>query len=63
MGVHGSPTCVLSFENAEGYLVGEPHDGLAAMFSMMNTEKDWCRVTRTGAVRDSIPERTCLCQR
>jgi len=39
MGVHGSPTCVLSFENAEGYLVGEPHDGLAAMFSMMNTER------------------------
>ena len=39
MGVHGSPTCVLSFENAEGYLVGEPHDGLAAMFSIMNTER------------------------
>ena len=39
MGVHGSATCVLSFENAEGYLVGEPHDGLAAMFSMMNTER------------------------
>ena len=39
MGVLGSATCVLSFENAEGYLVGEPHDGLAAMFSMMNTER------------------------
>jgi hypothetical protein len=39
MGVHGSATCVLSFEGAEGYLVGEPHDGLAAMFSMMNTER------------------------
>jgi len=39
MGIHGSATCVLSFENAEGYLVGEPHDGLAAMFSMMNTER------------------------
>ena len=47
MGVHGSPTCVMSFENAKGYLVGEINDGLAAMFSMMNTEriavglKDW----------------------
>jgi len=39
MGVHGSATCVMSFENAEGYLIGEPHDGLAAMFSMMNTER------------------------
>ena len=39
MGVHGSATCVMSFEDAEGYLVGEPHDGLAAMFSMMNTER------------------------
>jgi len=39
MGVHGSATCVMSFENADGYLIGEPHDGLAAMFSMMNTER------------------------
>ena len=39
MGVHGSPTCVMSFETAEGYLVGEINDGLAAMFSMMNTER------------------------
>jgi len=39
MGVHGSATCVMSFENAEGYLIGKPHDGLAAMFSMMNTER------------------------
>ena len=39
MGVHGSPTCVMSFENAKGYLVGEINDGLAAMFSMMNTER------------------------
>ena len=39
MGVHGSATCVLSFEDAEGYLVGEPHEGLTAMFSMMNNER------------------------
>ena len=39
MGVHGSATCVMSFEDAEGYLIGEPHEGLAAMFSMMNTER------------------------
>jgi len=36
LGIHGSPTCVLSFENAFGYLVGEPNSGLACMFTMMN---------------------------
>ena len=39
LGIHGSPTCTLAFgENggAVGYLVGEPHNGLAAMFTMMN---------------------------
>ena len=39
MGVHGSATCVMSFENAKGYLIGEVNEGLAAMFSMMNTER------------------------
>ena len=39
MGVHGSATCVMSFEDSEGYLIGKPHEGLAAMFSMMNTER------------------------
>lgn len=39
MGIHGSPTCTLSFgdtEGAVGYLVGEPHQGLKTMFIMMN---------------------------
>jgi alkylation response protein AidB-like acyl-CoA dehydrogenase len=36
LGIHGSPTCVLAFENAVGYLVGEKHNGLAYMFTMMN---------------------------
>ncbi len=36
LGIHGSPTCVLSFDNAFGYLVGEPNSGLACMFTMMN---------------------------
>ena len=39
MGVHGSATCVMSFETSEGYLIGKPNEGLAAMFSMMNTER------------------------
>ena len=36
LGIHGSPTCVMSFEGARGWLVGEEHKGMAAMFTMMN---------------------------
>ena len=39
LGIHGSPTCVMSFGDnggAVGYLVGEPNKGLAYMFTMMN---------------------------
>jgi alkylation response protein AidB-like acyl-CoA dehydrogenase len=36
LGIHGSPTCVLSFEDATGYLIGEPNGGMRYMFAMMN---------------------------
>jgi len=36
MGIHGSATCVLNFDEAEGYLIGEAHNGLRCMFTMMN---------------------------
>lgn len=36
LGIHGSPTCVMAFDKAVGYLVGEANNGLAAMFTMMN---------------------------
>jgi alkylation response protein AidB-like acyl-CoA dehydrogenase len=36
MGIHASPTCVMNYDGAIGYLVGEPHKGLRAMFTMMN---------------------------
>ncbi|QCU72665.1 acyl-CoA dehydrogenase [Luteimonas yindakuii] len=39
MGIHGSATCVINFDEAEGYLVGEPNKGLMAMFTMMNTAR------------------------
>lgn len=39
MGLHGSPTCVLRFDGAEGWLVGQPHQGLGAMFVMMNAAR------------------------
>jgi hypothetical protein len=39
LGVHASPTCVMQFEGAKAELVGEPHQGLAAMFVMMNSAR------------------------
>jgi alkylation response protein AidB-like acyl-CoA dehydrogenase len=39
MGLHGSATCVMNFDGAEGYLVGPPHRGLSAMFTMMNSAR------------------------
>lgn len=39
LGIHASPTCVLSYEDATGYLVGELHGGLAGMFVMMNSAR------------------------
>lgn len=39
MGIHGSPTCVMNFDNAQAWLIGEPHKGLACMFTMMNYER------------------------
>jgi alkylation response protein AidB-like acyl-CoA dehydrogenase len=39
MGIKGSATCALNFENATGYLIGEENRGLAAMFKMMNIER------------------------
>src|SRR5207342_1191554 len=39
MGIHGSATCVMNFDGAQGYLIGQPNKGLNAMFTMMNTAR------------------------
>ncbi|GGL53947.1 acyl-CoA dehydrogenase [Wenxinia marina] len=39
LGLHGSPTAVMSYEGATGWLVGEPNGGMAAMFTMMNNAR------------------------
>jgi alkylation response protein AidB-like acyl-CoA dehydrogenase len=39
MGIHASPTCVINFEDSIGYLVGVPHKGMRAMFTMMNAAR------------------------
>ena len=39
MGLKGSATCVMNFDGAEGYLIGQPNRGLLAMFTMMNAAR------------------------
>ncbi|MET0269493.1 MAG: acyl-CoA dehydrogenase C-terminal domain-containing protein [Sphingomonas sp.] len=39
MGIHGNATCVMNYDGATGWLVGEANKGLAAMFIMMNTAR------------------------
>ena len=39
LGLHGSPTAVMQYDAAKGWLVGAPHKGMAAMFTMMNNAR------------------------
>ncbi|MDB5861828.1 MAG: acyl-CoA dehydrogenase, partial [Ramlibacter sp.] len=42
MGIHGNSTCVMNFDGATGWLVGQENHGLPAMFTMMNEERLGC---------------------
>ncbi|PZP86921.1 MAG: acyl-CoA dehydrogenase [Azospirillum brasilense] len=48
MGIHASPTCVMNYDGATGYLVGKPNEGLKAMFVMMNTARLYVGVQGLG---------------
>jgi alkylation response protein AidB-like acyl-CoA dehydrogenase len=39
LGIHGSPTCVMTYEDATGWLVGGEHEGMRNMFTMMNNAR------------------------
>lgn len=39
LGIHGSPTCVMEYDGATGWLIGEEHKGMACMFTMMNNAR------------------------
>jgi alkylation response protein AidB-like acyl-CoA dehydrogenase len=54
LGLHGSPTCSLAFEGAQAWLVGPPHRGLAAMFTVMNRAR-----LATGMQATAIAEKAC----
>src|SRR3990167_3925558 len=53
MGIKASATCVLNFDGARGYLVGEANKGLACMFTMMNCERLSIGIQGTGCAEMS----------
>ncbi|GAA6153781.1 acyl-CoA dehydrogenase C-terminal domain-containing protein [Pseudoteredinibacter isoporae] len=53
MGIKGSATCVMNFDDAKGWLVGEPNQGLACMFTMMNYERLVVGIQGLGAAERS----------
>ena len=61
MGLHASPTCVMNYDNAVGYLVGAPNKGMKAMFRMhCPTPKNACKAARSQALRCPINRRIRL---
>ena len=59
LGIHGSPTCSLSFGDnggAVGYLVGEPNKGLMAMFTMMNEARQGVGIQSLGVSERSYQQ-------
>ncbi|MCV2874077.1 acyl-CoA dehydrogenase [Defluviimonas sp. WL0050] len=55
MGLHGSPTCVMAYKGATGWMVGEEGRGMAAMFTMMNN-------ARLGVAMQGIGVAEAACQ-
>ena len=56
MGIHGNSTCVMNYDEATGYLLGEEHKGMRAMFTMMNEAR--LGVGLQGYARPKSPIRT-----
>lgn len=59
LGIHGSPTCTMSFGDnggAVGYLVGPPHNGLMAMFTMMNEARQGVGIQSLGVSEGSYQQ-------
>ena len=58
MGLNGSPTCVLDFEEALGYRIGEEHQGLNSMFTMMNIMRMECATQGVGVATAALQQAT-----
>jgi len=55
LGLHGSPTCVMQYDAAQGWLVGDAHNGIEAMFTMMNN-------ARLGVAMQGVAVAEAACQ-
>jgi alkylation response protein AidB-like acyl-CoA dehydrogenase len=65
LGIHGSPTCTLSFGDnggAIGYLVGQPNNGLMAMFTMMNEARQGVGIQSLGVSERSYQQALAYAQ-
>ena len=60
MGIKANATCVMNFDGATGWLVGEPNKGMAAMFVMMNAARLGVGMQGLGHRRGRLPERRRL---
>ncbi|HNG60613.1 MAG TPA: acyl-CoA dehydrogenase, partial [Cellvibrionaceae bacterium] len=54
MGIKACATCVMNFDGAKAWLIGEPHQGLACMFTMMNYERLVVGIQGLGAAHGSF---------
>ena len=54
MGIKASPTCVMNYDGAKGWLIGEPNQGLACMFTMMNDARFQVGLQGLGAAEASF---------
>ena len=54
MGLHGSPTAVMEYAGAKGWLVGKEHGGMAAMFTMMNNARLGVAVQGVGVAEGAL---------
>ncbi|MFP7569580.1 acyl-CoA dehydrogenase [Marivita sp. S2033] len=54
MGLHGSPTAVMQYDGAKGWLIGKEHDGMRAMFTMMNNARLGVGVQGIGAAEGAF---------
>ena len=56
MGIHGNSTCVMNYDGAIAYLLGEEHKGMRAMFTMMNEARVWVGGQGLWTGRSGIPK-------
>lgn len=59
MGIKGSPTCVMNYDDAKGWLVGQENKGLACMFTMMNDARFQVGLQGLGAAEASYQGALC----